>query len=64
MAQLWRGSASDDETGGAVGGAENETEGCGGAGVHPHKECCPRSPGPIDELIAALHKATLGPCPP
>ena len=27
------GSASDDETGGAVGGAEKETEGRGGAGV-------------------------------
>ena len=64
------GSSSDDETGGAVGGAEKETEGrggtkpVGGAGVRPHKERRPRSPGPIDELIAALREATLGPaCP-
>ena len=36
----------------------------GGVGAHPCKECCPHSPGPIDELIAALRKATLGPaCP-
>ena len=36
----------------------------GGAGACPCKECRPRSPGPIDELIAALHEATLGPaCP-
>ena len=58
------GSASDNETGGAVSGAEKETEGWGGAGVRPHKECHPRSPGPIDELIAAFHEATLGPAHP
>ena len=58
------GSASEDETGGAVGGAEKETEGRGGAGVRHHRECRPQSPGPIDELIAALHEATLGPAQP
>ena len=64
------GSSSDDDTGGAVGGAEREEEGCrdpnpvGGAGAHPHKERRPRSPGPIDELVSALHKATLGPAHP
>ena len=36
----------------------------GGAGACPCRECHPHSPGPIDELIAALHEATLGPaCP-
>ena len=30
---VMEGPASDDETGGAVGGAEKETEGRGGAGV-------------------------------
>ena len=36
----------------------------GGAGAHPHWERCPCSPVPIDELIAALREATLGPaCP-
>ena len=35
-----------------------------GVGARLHKECRPHSPGPIDELIAALHEATLGPvCP-
>ena len=63
-------SSSDDDTGGAVGGTEREAEGhsgtkpVGGVGARPHKECRPRSPGTIDELIAALRKATLGPaCP-
>ena len=64
--------ASDDETGGAVGGAEREREAeehsgtnpVGGAGAHPCKECRPWSPSPIDELIAALHEATLGPAHP
>ena len=55
------GSALEDETGGAVGGAGKETEGRGGAGVRPHKDRRPRSPGPIDELIEALREATLGP---
>ena len=58
------GSASEDETGGAVGGAEKETEGRGGTGVRPHKDCHPQSPGPIDELIEALREATLGPVGP
>ena len=58
------GSASEDETGGAVGGAEKETKGRGGAGAHPRRERCHRSPGPIDELIAALREATLGPVGP
>ena len=55
------GPVSDDETGGAVGGAERENEGRGGAGVGPRRGCHPQSPGPIDELIEALRKATLGP---
>ena len=39
----------------------------GGAGACLHKERPPHppaSPGPIDELIAALHEATLNPVPP
>ena len=32
----------------------------GGAGAHPHRECPLHAPGPIDELIATLCKATLG----
>ena len=58
------GSASEDETGGAFSGAEKETEGCSGAGAHPRRDRHPRSPGPIDELIAALREATLGPVSP
>ena len=61
---VMEGPVSDNETGGAVGGAERENEGRGGAGVDPHRGCCPRSPGPIDELIEALRKATLGPISP
>ena len=63
------GPSSDDDTG-AVSGAEREAEGpggtkpVGGAGAHPCKECRPQSPGPIDELIAALREATLGPAHP
>ena len=65
-------SSSDEEVvtpiGSAVGGAE-KGEKCGdptpnptgGAGACPCKERHPRSPGPIDELIAALCEATLGP---
>ena len=65
-------SSSDNDIGAAVGSAEKETEGCGGpkpnpaggAGARPRKERHPHSPGPIDELIAALREATLGPaCP-
>ena len=52
-------SSSDDDTGGAGG-----TKPVSGVGACPHKECRPRSPGPIDELIAALHEATLGPAHP
>ena len=62
--------SSSDDTGGAVSGTEKEDEGrggpnpVGGAGARPHRECRPWSPGPIDELIAALCEATLGPaCP-
>ena len=33
------GPVSDDETGGAVGGAERENEGRGGAGVGPRRGC-------------------------
>ena len=64
------GLSLDDETSGAVGGAEKETEGrggtkpFGGTGVRPRKNPRPRSPGPIDELIAALCEATLGPARP
>ena len=58
------GSASEDETGGAVGGAEKETEEHGGAGARPCRERRPWLPGPIDELIAALREATLGPVSP
>ena len=61
---VMEGPALDDETGGAVSGAEKETEGRSGAGVCPRKERCPRLPGPIDELIAALCEATLGPVGP
>ena len=61
---VMEGPSSDDETGGAVGGAERETEGRGGTGARPRKEHRPRSPGPIDELIAALREATLGPLHP
>ena len=67
------GSSSNEEViGGAVGGAEREAEERGGktphpasgAGACPCKEHRPCSPGPIDELIAALCEATLGPaCP-
>ena len=61
---VMEGPASEDEAGGAVGGAEKETEGHGGTGVRPHRERHLQSPGPIDELIEALHKATLGPVGP
>ena len=59
-------SFSDDETRGAhVGGPEKEDEGCGGlnaiggAGARLHWEHHPHSPGPIDELIAALRMKLL-----
>ena len=65
------GSSSNEEIiGGAAGSTEKEAEGCGGtkpvsgAGARPCKECRPQSPGPIDELIAALREATLGPAHP
>ena len=67
------GYSSDKEVvGGAAGGAEKEAEEheskkpnpTGGAGARPCKECHPRSPSPIDELIAALREATLGPLHP
>ena len=65
------GASSDDEiVGGAASSAEKEAEGhsgtkpVGGAGARLCKECHPWSPGPIDELIAALHEATLGPVHP
>ena len=69
-------SASDEETvppvDGAVGGAEKEAERrgdpnpnpAGDAGARPCREPPPHTPGPIDELIAALRKATLGPVHP
>ena len=62
-------SSSDDDTGGAVGGAEKEDGHRGpnpvsGVGACTSRERHPWSPGPIDELIAALREATLGPaCP-
>ena len=65
-------SSSDEGIGAAVGSAEKEAEEHGGpkpnpagsAGARSFKERHPRSPGPIDELIAALCEATLGPaCP-
>ena len=60
----WRGRPRTMKLVCAVGGAEKETEGCGGAGVRPRKERRPWSPGPIDELIATLREATLGPLHP
>ena len=65
-------SSSDEETVPLVVGAEKEVGKCrdpnpnpaGGVGARPHREHPPHAPGPIDELIAALHEATLSPvCP-
>ena len=65
-------SSSNEGAGAAVGSTEREAEeyegrnpnSAGGAGARPCRECHPYSPGPIDELIAALCKVTLGPvCP-
>ena len=61
---VMEGPVLDEETGGAVSGAERENEGRGGAGVGPCRGRHPRSPGPIDELIEALREATLGPVGP
>ena len=62
-------SSSDDDTGGAVGSAEKEAEEHGGtkpvsgAGARPRKERRPRSPSPIDELIAAIMRSYPRSCP-
>ena len=63
-------SSSDEETAPTMGGAGKGTEKCGdgnptsGVGACPCREHHPYSPGPIDELIAALHEATLNPAHP
>ena len=63
-------SSSDEETVPPMVGAEKEVERCrdpnptGGAGAHLRRECPPHAPGPIDELIAALCEATIGPARP
>ena len=72
MAQLWMSLPPTRMLVLQVSGAEKEAEGCGGpnpnlvSGVdaRPCKECHPHPPGPIDELIAALREATLGPVHP
>ena len=65
-------SSSDEGTITPAGDAEKEVGKCGdpnpnpasGVGACPCRERPPHAPGPIDELIAALHEATLGPaCP-
>ena len=58
------GPVSDDEEHGAVGGAARETEGRSGTGGRHCGDHRRRLPGPIDELIAALREATLGPAHP
>ena len=65
-------SSSDDDIAPPIGGAgkdgkHSDGNPTGGAGAHLHKECPPHppaSPGPIDELIAALCEATLNPVHP
>ena len=62
-------SSSDDDTAPPVGGAgkdgkHGDKNPTSGAGAHPRREPRPRSPGPIDELIAALREATLSPVHP
>ena len=62
-------SSSDEELNPPVGGAGKETgkhdrNPTGSAGARPRRECPPHSPGPIDELIAALREATLNPTRP
>ena len=63
-------SSSDNGTITPAGEAEKEAGKCkdpnpaSGAGACPCQECRPHSPGPIDELITALHEATLGPVRP
>ena len=63
-------SSSDEEMTPPMGGVGKDTEKhgdrnpTGGAGARPCREHLPYSPGPIDELIAALHEASLNPaCP-
>ena len=67
------GPASDDEIGGAVGGAERENEGRSGAGARPRRNVTPErprrprspeNPNPINELIAALHAVAVDPVIP
>ena len=65
-----QGSSSDEEANPPVGGAGKVTgkhgdrNPTGSAGACPRGERPPCSPGPIDELIAALREATLNPvCP-
>ena len=58
-------SSSDEETIPPMGGAGKDTGKCGDgnpaghAGARLRREHAPHSPGPIDELIAALHEASL-----
>ena len=62
-------SSSDDGMITPVGEAQKEARKredtnpnpAGGAGAHPCREHHACSPGPTDELIAALRKATVGP---
>ena len=67
------GPASDDEIGGAVGGAERENEGRGGEGARPRRNRTPErqrrprspeNPNPIHELIAALRAVAVDPVIP
>ena len=63
-------SSSDEKTAPTMGGAGKCTGKCGdgnstgGVGPRPCREPRPHSPGSIDELIAALHEATLNPVHP
>ena len=63
-------SSSDEETTPSMGGVGKDTGKCGdgnptsGVGACLCREHPPHSPGPIDELIAALHEASLNPARP
>ena len=45
-------------------GKHSDKNPTGGAGACPCRECPLHSPGPIDELIAALREASLNPVRP
>ena len=63
-------SSSDEELNLPMGGAGKDTGKCGdgnptgSAGARPYREHPPHSPGPIDEIMAALREATLNPAHP